>query len=154
MTEPVSSKKKGKKSIFVGVVSVIVFLLAFGVVRYLTQEAFSPASNSSSYSKTELVNQTVEEVKASMSLPNQIDEATTLVDITAESNAIRYHYVLSSVDTSKLTNDYLKNYLGSSICENKDTKNLLNQGIDMEYSYTVENSAEKYFVSFTKTDCK
>lgn len=153
MTEPVSNQNKGKKSILVGAVSVIVFILAFGVVRYLTQEAFSPSGNNS-YSRTEMISQTVEEVKASMSLPNQVDEATKLVDITAEPNAIRYHYILSGVETNNLTNDYLKSYLGSSICQNKDTKNLLDQGIDMEYSYSVENSVEKYFITFTKTDCK
>ena len=81
-----------------------------------------------------------------------MDEVTTRVDITAEPTAIRYHYVLSGVDTSELSNAYLKNYLGSSICENADTKNLLNQNINMEYSYVVD-SGERYFVSFTKADC-
>lgn len=151
MARPISNQKKGGRSILVSVVSVIVFLLAFGVVRFLTQEAISlPDSNS----RIELVKQTVKEVKASMSLPNQVDEATTLVDITAELNAIRYHYILSGLDTSDLSNDYLKNYLSKSICQNKDTKGLLDQDIDMEYSYSVENSTEKYFVSFTKTDCE
>ena len=111
-------------------------------------------SNTNGTSKTELINQTVQAVKTQMSLPYQIDQVTTLVDVTAEPGAIRYHYVLSGVDTSKITNDLLKNSVGSGICQNKDTKNLLNQDINMEYSYSVENSAQKYFVSFTKTDYK
>ncbi len=106
-----------------------------------------------SFSKANLINEAVREIKAEMTLPNQIDETTTLVNITAEPNAIRYHYILSDIDTSQFTNSYLKNYLGSNICENADTKNLLNYEINMEYSYSVEGSAQKYFVSFTKNDC-
>lgn len=111
-------------------------------------------SNNSGTSKTELINQTVQAVKAQISLPYQIDQVTTLVDVTAEPGAIRYHYVLSGVDTSEITNDLLKNIVGSGICQNKNAKNLLNRDINMEYSYSVKNSAKKYFVSFTKTDCK
>ena len=146
-----------KKSPLASIVSVIVFILAIGIGRYLTQGAFSPTTNSntrnSTYSNTDLINQTVKEVKANITLPNHIDKATTLVDITAEPSAIRYHYVLSDVDTTNFTNDSLKNYLGTSICQNKDTKNLIDQGINVEYSYVVENTEQSYFVSFTKTDC-
>lgn len=109
---------------------------------------------SSGTSKVELINQAVQEVKAQLPLPYKLDQVTTMVDVTAEPGAIRYHYVLSGVDTSKITNDLLRNAVGPGLCQNKDTKNLLNQDINMEYSYSVENSAQKYFISFTKTDCK
>ncbi|MEI7750035.1 MAG: DUF4190 domain-containing protein [Candidatus Moraniibacteriota bacterium] len=105
-------------------------------------------------SKVEIINQAVQGVKAQLPLPYKLDQVTTMVDVTAEPGAIRYHYVLSGIDTSKITNELLKNSLGASICQNKDTKNLLDQDINMEYSYSVENSTQKYFVSFTKTDCK
>lgn len=111
------------------------------------------AQQTNTYSKTDIINETVRQVKASMTLPNQVDEATKLVDITAEPTGIRYHYIISGIDTSNLSNSYLKNYLGSSICENSDTKNLLNQGINMEYSYVVEETSQSYFVYFTKSDC-
>lgn len=116
------------------------------------ENANSPSNNGTS--KVEIINQAVQEVKAQLPLPYKLDQVTTMVDVTAEPGAIRYHYVLSGIDTSKITNDLLKNSLGAGICQNKDTKNLLNQDINMEYSYSVENSAQKYFVSFTKTDCK
>ncbi len=114
----------------------------------------TPPSNNSGTSKVELINQAVREVKAQLPLPYKLDQVTTMVNVTAEPGAIRYHYILSGVDTSKITNDLLKNSVGSSICQDADTKNLLNQDINMEYSYSVENSAQKYFVSFTKTDCR
>lgn len=112
------------------------------------------SNNINDASKTELINQAIQAVKAQMSLPYQIDQATTLVDVTAEPRAIRYHFTLSGIDTNKITNEFLKNSLNPNICQNKDTKNLLNQDINMEYLYSVENSAQKYFVSFSKADCK
>lgn len=110
--------------------------------------------NQNGTSKIELINQAVREVKTQISLPYQLDQVTKMVDVTAEPNAIRYHYILSGIDTSKITNNLLKNSLIQNLCSNKDTKGLLNQDINMEYSYSVENSTQKYFVSFTKTDCK
>lgn len=133
------------------------------VNKFLNKESQNPQSetqttqpsNNSSASKVELINQTVREIKAQLPLPYKLNQVTTIVDVTAEPGAIRYHYnVLSGVDTSKITNELLKNSLGPSLCQNKDTKNILNQNINMEYSYSVENSTQKYFVSFTKTDCK
>jgi len=111
-------------------------------------------SNTNGTSKTELINQAVQLVKAQLPLPYKLNQVTTIVDVTAEPGAVRYHYVLSGVDASKITNELLKNSLGPNICQNKDTKNLLYQDIDMEYSYSVENSSQKYFVFFTKTDCE
>lgn len=150
--------KKGWIIFAVG--AVILFFVAVGIdlsrqenSDSFLQETTSQTQNNDNYSKAELIAEIVKEIKAEMSLPNQIDEATLLTDITAEPNAIRYHYILSDIDTSQLSNSYLKSFLGSSICENTDTKNLLNYGINMEYSYTVKGSAQKYFVSFTKNDC-
>jgi len=114
----------------------------------------TPPTNNNATSKTELINQAVQETKAQLTLPYKLDQVTTMTDVTAESNAIRYHYILSGIDTSKITNDLLRNSLIQNICSNKDTKGLLNQDINMEYSYSVENSTQKYFVYFTKTDCK
>lgn len=145
------SRKFSRGEIILTVIGVIWFeLVVLGTFSSLIPDSYN--SSSSGYTTAELVTETVKEVKASMTLPSKIDEVTTLVDVTAEPTAIRYHYVLSGVDTSKLSNAYLKNYLGSSICENADTKNLLNQNINMEYSYVVD-SGEKYFISFTKADC-
>ncbi len=123
-----------------------------GPQRETTQTTQSSDNNGAS--KIELINQAVREVKAQLPLPYKLDQITTMVDVTAEPDAIRYHYILSGVDTSKITNDLLKNRLGLNICQDTDTKNLLNQDINMEYSYSVENSTEKYFISFTKTDCR
>lgn len=146
--------------IIFAVVAVVIFFVTVGIdlstqenSDYLLENNSTQTQNSNSNSKADIISETVKKIKAEMSLPNQIDETTLLVDITAEPNAIRYQYVISGIDTSQLSNSYLKSFLGSSICENADTKNLLNYGINMEYSYTVKSSTQKYFVSFTKNDC-
>ena len=145
------NRKFSKGEIILTIIGVIWFgLVVLGTFSSLIPDSYN--STSSGYSTEELITETVKEVKASMLLPSKLDEVTTLVDVTAEPTAIRYHYVLSGVDTSTLSNSYLKTYLVSSVCENADTKNLLNQDINMEYSYVVD-LGERYFISFTKTDC-
>lgn len=150
--------KKGW-TIFVVSASVLLFV-AVGVdlstqknSGYLPQETTTQTQDNSNDSKTQLITEIVKETKTEMSLPNKIDEVTVLADITAEPSAIRYYYVLSGVDLNQLSNSYLKDSFVSKICENASTKNLLDEGINMEYSYTVKDSSQKYFVSFSKDDC-
>lgn len=147
-----SEPKKTNKSMLVSIISVIVFILAIGVGKYLTQETFSPSTSNTS--KVDLINQAVSEVKSQMTIPSKLDEVTTLTNVTAEPGAIRYHYTLTGADTSNLSNSYLKNYLSQSICTNSDTKNLLNEDINMEYSYIVSETGQNYFIIFNKADCQ
>ena len=110
----------------------------------------------SSTSKTneELIQQTVKEFKEEVELPSQIDELTMLTDVTAQENAIRYQYTVSSqTDTSVLSNDVIKDSLVENICKNNDIVDLLRKGVDLEYSYKVENSEQTYFVTFKYADC-
>jgi hypothetical protein len=95
----------------------------------------------------------VEEAKKGITLPNQIDEVTTLVDITAEPTAIRYHYIISGIDPTQLTNDSFKNSVMPEACKNSDIKDLLNQDVNMEYSYVVSETQQDYLFSITKDDC-
>jgi len=77
-----------------------------------------------------------------------------LTDIIAQENAIRYQYTISSqADTSVLSNDVIKDSLVENICKNKDIVDLLRKGIDLEYSYKVEDSEQTYFVTFKYADC-
>ncbi len=148
LTSPKYSLDKKGWVIFT-VISVVLF---FGAVVIDLSSSDLEVDSYTTQEKSNLIIETVREIKTEMSLPSQIDELTTLTDITAQPSAIRYHYVLSNIDTSQLSNSYLKNYLISDLCGNSDTKNLLDSGIDMEYSYIVD-SGERYFMSFTKTDC-
>ena len=151
------TEESGKKSWFGGAVTIIVFILAFVAFRYLTQEAISPSqnlSNQTSSERAELIADTVREIKSTTALPTQLDEVTMWNDVTAQPNAIRYHYTLVGADTSNLSNSYLKSYLEPSLCSNQDTRYILDQGIGMEYSYAVQGLAQSYFISFNKADCQ
>jgi len=99
-------------------------------------------------------NSIVEAVKAKMSFPKQINDSTVITDITAEKNTIRYHYLLSDVDTSSLSNKSLRDSSVSSVCQSKDVKHFFDQGINLEFLYVVKDSTQSYLVQFTKSDCQ
>lgn len=154
-------KGKLKKSGF-GIWEVIVTVIGVGVILLAIygyslpdENSYSSSSysNSQATSNTELIQDAVREAKSDLSLPYQVDEITTLVDMTAQPNAIRYHYVLSGTNVDGFTNSQLKTQLLSGICGNQDTRSLLQQGINMEYSYSVNGRANTYFVVFSNSDC-
>lgn len=101
----------------------------------------------------EEIQELVREIKSEMNLPSSVDEFTTLDDITAEPNAIRYKYTLFNMDTSQLTNNSLRSHLINEVCNNADTFRLLSFGIAMEYSYKVKETNKTYLVSIIRPDC-
>ncbi|KKS92618.1 MAG: hypothetical protein UV68_C0041G0005 [Candidatus Collierbacteria bacterium GW2011_GWC2_43_12] len=120
----------------VGVISMIGFNLARGNTPSLAVELAKSA-------------------KESMTLPYRINETVVISDITAEKNAVRTHYIISGINISGSEKDLLRN---ASLVENcnKDSvqwKKILNQGVDMEYSYTVKDTDQNFLISITKADC-
>jgi hypothetical protein len=103
--------------------------------------------------KITLTNLAVQELKKSISLPQKLDEFTQLIDISAESGAVRYHYLLSNIDRSSISSNLLKVGLVAEACQDYQTKQLLNQNIRMEHSYSFEASPEAFFITITKKDC-
>jgi hypothetical protein len=152
--------KLNKKGwIIFSVVAVILLVLAvsFDMAKQETnQQTIQSTVNSEStsgFTKQDIIRETVRELWTEMTIPQQLDSVTKLVNISAETNAIRYHYILSGIDETKISNDLLRDHLVSGVCGNTDTKKLLDMDVNMEYSYIVENSNQKYFVSVTKTNC-
>jgi hypothetical protein len=171
LSEAKPEQKTWKTPFLSWVIRLVVFVIAFGGARYLTQEIFSPSnagtsitpsstsssstSSTSQYTPSEIAAEAVRQAKASTVFPSKMDELTTWTDITAEGNAIRYHYSLSSdVDTNDLTSSYLKNFIVTGICENKATRSLLDDGVYLQYSYIVEDFSKTYFFTITKSDCQ
>jgi hypothetical protein len=127
---------------------------AYNYLYYCNSRLLSLFVSSTSKTNEELIQQTVKEFKEEVELPSQIDELTMLTDVTAQENAIRYQYTISSqADTSVLSNDVIKDSLVEDICKNNNLVNLLKKGIDLEYSYKVEDSEQTYFVTFEYADC-
>lgn len=114
-------------------------------------KTFQQANN---YSKEELVRQIVESAKSQTTLPMELDSVTTLTNITAQPDAIRYEYILHDLeDTSGLSNSAFRNLISPDLCKNKSLTDILSEDINIEYSYAVRGTSQTYFISFTKGDC-
>lgn len=152
-------KLDDKKRVLFVIIAVVAFFIVIGL-GFVIKNALNSGGyvkntqeNNASYSKEEYIKQIVEDAKKLTTLPSQIDSGTTMVDIIAEPSAIRYQYVLHDLDTSALSNEILKSTIISDLCKNKGATNILDQGVNMEYSYTVKNSQKTFFISFSKEDC-
>ena len=158
-------KSKLKVSMIIGIVAVplIIFAILTAVILVNMNQDMSKAKNNTlnnSISTTTVAGETkkntiisiVKEMKQGATFPYKIDEVTTLTDVTAESNSIRYHYVVSG-DMSNVTNDVIKKSIVLNACGDKDAKNMLEQNINIEYSYTVKETQQTFFVTLSKIDC-
>ena len=141
------------KSILIGGVSILAFVLTFAGARYLTQESIRSISGGNNVSVQEIINQTVTEIRNTTTFPVQLDEVTLWTGITGTSNAIRYQYTLQDIDASQVNNVMLKNLIAPSVCSNTDTRYVLNNNINMEYSYAVQGSPQTFFFVVSESDC-
>lgn len=133
---------------------IVVFVIVILIVGYAWGKLRGNVNlEDSNFTKIELIESAVEDIKQTYILPAKFDNVTTLVNITAQPSAIRYYYVLSDMDTKTLTNTTLKEYLKPTICSDNQIKELLNEGINMEYSYTIKGTSQNFFVTFTESDC-
>lgn len=134
---------------------VILVVVIVTVVIIVGGSIFATQNNNSSNSKEILIKQIVDEIKNGRTFPEKISDDNTLSDITAESNAIRYHFIVSGVDLSILNDDDLndvKKRTVSGICDSGLT-DILNEDINIEYSYFDNTSQKTYLISATKNDC-
>jgi hypothetical protein len=128
-----------------GSIATIVLIIAISAAaRYFNHKPVS---------KQELIKQTVAYVKKEKQLPWEIDKVTTAIDIREEPGAIRYVYVIHDMDVELLTDQKLKEFLAPPLCENVDTRKILDKDIHLEYSYQVEKSDKTFFVVVAKEDC-
>lgn len=132
-------------------------LLAIIIITQILVYLFGIVPPKSAISPEYLAQEVAKAVKSKTELPKQLDDITKLVDITAESNIVRYKYIISGVDATKIKKDSfissLKDSLKAEVCKDADIKNLFDRGVSMEYSYDIEGSKEKYVIDFGKADC-
>lgn len=142
-----------KKKILLSLAVAAVLLIVTVAIGASKDQKNKSAGNSPSLK--EMVAQT----KAKAGLPKKIDNTTSLVDITAEGSAIRYHYTITGVpplpdaNAAKVGSEGMKANLLPGICANAETKSMLDRGVGIEYSYDFENTDNDMFVAFTKADC-
>lgn len=137
----------GRNKKILGVVAAVVVAV---VVALGVRFAFAQFGGDS---KQESIQKTVDQLKEQNELPQQVDEVTTLDDVTAEESAIHYHYTIAGADTSGLTEDALRESVLPQLCSTAETKDLLDQDVEMKYSYEVAETGDTYDLSFSKSDC-
>ncbi|GAA0962604.1 hypothetical protein [Frigoribacterium faeni] len=128
------------------VVAIVVAILVAVGVRF----AFDAFGGDS---KEDQIAETVTEVKEQYELPQQIDQVTVLDDITAESDAIHYHYTLDGEGVETVTEEALEASVLPQLCSTEETRAILDRDIGMKYSYDVAGESDALQLAFTKADC-
>ncbi|WP_176707932.1 hypothetical protein [Curtobacterium flaccumfaciens] len=143
---PPKSSSRGKR-ILISVLGVVVAVVVAFLVRQGLNAAFSDSTE-------EKVSKAVEQIREQSDLPKQVDSVTTWTGIEAEGAAIHYDYTVSSnVDPTSITEGAIRDAVGPNLCSNSETKKLLDEDVDMRYTYKFEGSSKTVDTTFTKADC-
>lgn len=142
-----------KKEVRTNVVWLVIIALILGLQVWSIGGFQAKNISSSPPTLADLASQGAQGAKSSTALPSEIDSVTTLTDITSESNIITYHYMLHDADTSSLTDDVLRSSIQPNVCSNTSTKNLLDNGVDMQYLYSIKENGQQYSFTVTKGNC-
>jgi len=143
---PTSSSSRGKR-VLISVLGVVVAVVVAFLVRQGLNAAFSDSTE-------EKVSKAVEQIREQSDLPKQVDSVTTWTGIEAEGAAIHYDYTVSSnVDPASITEGAIRDAVGPNLCSNSETKKLLDEDVDMRYTYKFEGSPKTVDTTFTKADC-
>ncbi|MDQ5912182.1 MAG: hypothetical protein QG568_397 [Patescibacteria group bacterium] len=154
-----------KKGWFVYIVGT--FLLLVVVASFITIGTEPTALTTSDTANTnymtkedsaryERIVETVEYLKSESPLPLEADSVLTLRDIVAEPQAIRYEFIINSINTdalSKLSSDDFKKRLTSVSCNDEGTIEMLRDGITIKNHYSVKDSEQTFAAEITEADC-
>ncbi|WIB77630.1 hypothetical protein DEJ28_00620 [Curtobacterium sp. MCPF17_002] len=140
-------KQSRVKRVLISLVGIVVAV----VVAFLVRQAISGVFGGSTEDK---VSKAVEQIREQSDLPKQVDSVTTWTGIEAEGSAIHYDYTVSdSVDPASITTAAVRDAVGPTLCSTKSTKDLLDDDVDMRYTYAFDGSSKTLDVTFTKADC-
>jgi hypothetical protein len=144
---PPKSSSSRSKRVLISVLGVVVAVVVAFLVRQGLNAAFSDSTE-------EKVSKAVEQIREQSDLPKQVDSVTTWTGIEAEGAAIHYDYTVSSnVDPASITEGAIRDAVGPNLCSNSETKKLLDEDVDMRYTYKFEGSSKTVDTTFTKADC-
>lgn len=143
---PPPKQSRGKR-VLISLLGVVVAVVVAFLVRQALTAAFSDSTE-------EKVSKAVVQIREQSDLPKQVDSVTTWTGVEAEGNAIHYDYaVSSSVDPASITESAVRDSVGPTLCSNSDTKELLDEDVDMRYTYAFDGSSKTLDTTFTKADC-
>jgi len=136
------------------VIGLIVFVTIMIVSIFLIKSNFGNSETTTSPELEQVIAETVAAIKLNVELPMTIDEYTTWTDITAEPEAIRYHYqIIADSQMLGLTDELLSLSLIEQGCTTPETRTLLETGINMNYTYTFNQPDDVLSTSVSITDC-
>lgn len=141
-------KKGGIKAAIISVVVGLVSIIAYFGVSFVVSSFVSNLE-----SKESLISRSVDDAKSQISLPQRVDSITTLVDITAQQDAVRYHYEIKDVSKADLEEAALKDSIISGVCSDKDVKGVLDKNINLEYFYTFTDGSGTLLITIVPADC-
>ena len=151
--------KVTKKMVNLALILVLTGALVVVMILAVNQRLQQRAEIALEYEKIdmpqeEVIAQTVADIKSETSFPLQIDEATRLLGIKGTSSGVKYEYLLSGIDEDQFDNEILKNIVSPVLCQEKTTRRILNEGINLEYSYDVQDSNANFSFVVNKNDCQ
>lgn len=134
-------QKKSKKLLWI-----MIALSCVGLVGYLYMNIIYP-------------NQKLREEinNINKQLPLMIDASTRLDSASFDKNELIYSYTFLNADVTEIELDKFASELVTrlkiNVCKNEDTKDILNSGKTMRYTYKDKNSTDIVSVALTKADC-
>jgi mannitol-specific phosphotransferase system IIBC component len=132
------------------IIGAVVAIVVAVIVSFGVRMAFQAFGGDS---KEDAIAENVEQAREQYDLPQQIDEVTVLEDITAESDAIHYHYTLAGDGVENVTEELLAASVLPQLCSTAATRDILDRDIGMKYSYDVEGTGDQLEMAFSKSDC-
>lgn len=151
--EYASAEPKRKRGQIIAWSILGLFVGAFLVIVMIAALSSSSRQGVAYQTPMEIASRGAEEAKENTSFPYEVDDITTLTDITSSGSVVQYHYVLHGVDASSLTNDALRSNVQPNVCANTSTKSLLSRGVGLQYLYTVQETSARYSFTIYKGDC-
>jgi hypothetical protein len=140
-------RKKGRRVAWVILFSIIAVLILLMIA------AIATGGSSGSSTSTTTAEDVASQFNSSNTLPQRVDDITTLVDVTASGNVLHYYYQIEGGDTSNLTNDALYTNVQPGVCSGDDMRQLLNEGMSVQYEYTIVETGAQYAVHIGNDDC-
>lgn len=98
------------------------------------------------------INEILELVKGEISLPLKLNDNITWLSLEGTEDSLLYKYVVKEVQT-ETSNASIKNNMIESLCDIPLSKSILDNDINIEYLYNIENSKKSYTASISKSDC-
>ncbi|MDB6425854.1 hypothetical protein [Curtobacterium sp. 20TX0008] len=97
----------------------------------------------------------VEKIKGERQLPIAVDKVTTWTSVRAEHDAVHFYYdVDASFDSSDVTSSTIHTSLRSPACSLSAEQEVLEDGIELRFTYRFNDADRRVTTTFDQDDCR